>query len=286
MGGAGTWHLGLHRPDRWCVIGPGAGFTTTHGYIKDLPEKLGWPLGAMPAHLRRRRLRRERLQRAGRRLRRRQGRPAPGRQEHRGAPQANESVSQDCKFSSLPAWSISSRPSGSRRPRQRMRHYVEKGRAEYPAACPLRHLHAEIRRPATGSISWAWNKHYEKAVVDAEKTEDGFKVTTTNVACAPPARCPRRTCVDMTVHIDEQELTARPWGSKGGESTTSICTKRDGKWTETCRKSSRWRSCRSLRKNQRIARADRRRLHRAVPVRTRHRPAVVTRPWTSTPRPV
>ena len=40
MGGAGTWHLGLHRPDRWCVIGPGAGFTTTHGYIKDLPAQL------------------------------------------------------------------------------------------------------------------------------------------------------------------------------------------------------------------------------------------------------
>ena len=39
MGGAGTWHLGLHRPSQWCVIGPGAGFTTTHGY-KNLPDKL------------------------------------------------------------------------------------------------------------------------------------------------------------------------------------------------------------------------------------------------------
>src|SRR5262249_10040230 len=40
MGGAGTWHLGLHTPDRWCVLGPGAGFTTTHGYLKNLPDKL------------------------------------------------------------------------------------------------------------------------------------------------------------------------------------------------------------------------------------------------------
>jgi len=40
MGGAGTWHLGLHHPDRFCVIGPGAGFTTTHGYIGGLPAKL------------------------------------------------------------------------------------------------------------------------------------------------------------------------------------------------------------------------------------------------------
>jgi hypothetical protein len=40
MGGAGTWHLGLHWPDRWCVIGPGAGFTTTHGYATKLPNRL------------------------------------------------------------------------------------------------------------------------------------------------------------------------------------------------------------------------------------------------------
>src|SRR6266545_169297 len=40
MGGAGTWHLGLHRPDGWCVLGPGAGFTATHGYVGKLPAKL------------------------------------------------------------------------------------------------------------------------------------------------------------------------------------------------------------------------------------------------------
>ena len=42
MGGAGTWHLGLRHPDRWCVMGPGAGFTTTHDYAwkgkKELPD--------------------------------------------------------------------------------------------------------------------------------------------------------------------------------------------------------------------------------------------------------
>jgi hypothetical protein len=40
MGGAGAWHLGLHHPDRWRSVSPGAGFTTTHGYVKNLPEKL------------------------------------------------------------------------------------------------------------------------------------------------------------------------------------------------------------------------------------------------------
>jgi predicted esterase len=40
MGGAGTWHLGLHHPDKWRVIGPGAGFSTTRGYLKSLPDPL------------------------------------------------------------------------------------------------------------------------------------------------------------------------------------------------------------------------------------------------------
>lgn len=40
MGGAGTWHIGLHRPGLFDVIGPGAGFTTTRGYVGKLPEKL------------------------------------------------------------------------------------------------------------------------------------------------------------------------------------------------------------------------------------------------------
>jgi len=42
MGGAGTWHIGLHHPSLLCVMGPGAGFTTTHDYAwkgkKDLPD--------------------------------------------------------------------------------------------------------------------------------------------------------------------------------------------------------------------------------------------------------
>lgn len=40
MGGAGTWHIGLHHPGWFCVMGPGAGFTTTHGYIASLPAQL------------------------------------------------------------------------------------------------------------------------------------------------------------------------------------------------------------------------------------------------------
>jgi sugar lactone lactonase YvrE len=40
MGGAGTWHIGLRNPFRYAVLGPGAGFTTTRGYIRNLPAQL------------------------------------------------------------------------------------------------------------------------------------------------------------------------------------------------------------------------------------------------------
>ena len=34
MGGAGTWHIGLHHPDRWAAIEAGAGFAETRTYAK------------------------------------------------------------------------------------------------------------------------------------------------------------------------------------------------------------------------------------------------------------
>ena len=40
MGGAATWHHGLHHPFAFRVLGPGAGFSTTHGYVGKLPDPL------------------------------------------------------------------------------------------------------------------------------------------------------------------------------------------------------------------------------------------------------
>jgi hypothetical protein len=39
MGGAGSWHIGLHFPTLFAVVGPGAGFTTTRGYIAKFGEQ-------------------------------------------------------------------------------------------------------------------------------------------------------------------------------------------------------------------------------------------------------
>ena len=34
MGGAGSWHIGLHHPSQWCSVGPGAGFVDFYKYQK------------------------------------------------------------------------------------------------------------------------------------------------------------------------------------------------------------------------------------------------------------
>src|SRR5206468_870500 len=58
--------------------------------------------------------------------------------------------------------------------------HIAQGREEYPKR--VRFVTWTTKYP---SCDWvrvlALDRHYEKAVVDAEKTEDGFKVTTANV---------------------------------------------------------------------------------------------------------
>lgn len=39
MGGAGTWHLGLHYPSKWCSVGPGAGFVDFYKYQKQTEKR-------------------------------------------------------------------------------------------------------------------------------------------------------------------------------------------------------------------------------------------------------
>ena len=40
MGGAGSWHLGMHHPGIWSSVGPGAGFVDFYRYQKKDPENL------------------------------------------------------------------------------------------------------------------------------------------------------------------------------------------------------------------------------------------------------
>jgi hypothetical protein len=71
-------------------------------------------------------------------------------------------------------------------------------------------------------------KHYERTLVDAQKTEDGFQVTTQNVRLLR-LTVPRGVLHDLTVKIDGQEVTARPWGSRGGPHNVYLKRAR-GRW--------------------------------------------------------
>ncbi len=108
--------------------------------------------------------------------------------------------------------------------------FVQKGRAAYP-----KHVRFVTYTLKYSSCDWvdilAMGRHYEKAVVDAEKNEDGFKVSTTNVEILR-LRVPKEDLHDMTVVIDGQELTARPWDSKSGQFYVYL-QRQDGKWKPT-----------------------------------------------------
>jgi hypothetical protein len=214
MGGAGTWHLGLHRPDKWCVIGPGAGFSTTHGYIKNLPGNLGHPvedcLRIYDAVDYAENVFNVPVVAYG-------GEKDPQLQASRHIEKALKLAKLPVKFQTLVAPGLEHQfpAEWQRNAEEAYAPFIEKGRAEYP-----KHVRFVTYTLNYNSCDWVdimgLEKHYEKSIVDAEKTRDGFKVATTNVDILR-LRVPKDDLHDMSVIIDQQEVIARPWGSKGGD---------------------------------------------------------------------
>jgi predicted esterase len=230
MGGAGTWHLGLHRPDKFCVIGPGAGFSSTHGYIKNLPQDLGWPQEQMlriydavayaenafnvpiVAYA---------------------GSKDPQMQAARNIEAALKRTNFGAHFQILVAPDLEHKfpPQWQQKAEDAYAPFIEKGRAEYPTR--VRFVTYTLKYPACDWVEiLGLRKHYEKAIVDGEKTEDGFKVTTANVDLLR-LRVPKANLQDMTVVIDRQEVNARPWGSKGGAHHVYLQRTASGTWQAT-----------------------------------------------------
>jgi predicted esterase len=209
MGGAGTWHLGLHVPDRWCVLGPGAGFTTTHGYVKDLPDKLppyqeaclriydavdyaenafNVPVvayaGAKDAQLKAARNVEARLQ--------------PLRIP------MTLLVASDLGHEFPPEWQQKAEAAYAP--------HVAKGRDLHPTR--LRFVTYTLRYPG---CSWLQllgvDRHYERAAVEAERGENGFTLKTTNVRTL---RLVLTAADPVPITIDGQKLEARPWLHRDG----------------------------------------------------------------------
>ncbi len=213
MGGAGTWQIGLHRPSAFCLLGPGAGFTTTHGYApKDkVPDRLPpWQekcltiydavdyaenLFNVPA-----------VAYAGSEDKQLQ---AARNIEARLKP-----LKLPVKFEILVAPGLGHRfpPEWQKKAEAAYTPFVEKGRNLYPDR--VRFVTYTLRYPSSDWVRvLALGQHYARALVDAERTEDGFKVKTENVR-AVRLTTPKGVLHDITVEIDGDKVTARPWGQR------------------------------------------------------------------------
>jgi hypothetical protein len=214
MGGAGTWHLGLHYPDQWCVISPGAGFTTTHGYVKGLPDKLppyqeaclsiydavdyaenayDVPVvaygGEKDPQLRAARNIEERL------------RSLAGRGNDKAIPM---------KLLVAPGLEHQFPPDWQKKMAEARGEYTAKGREEYPPH--VRFVTYTLKYPGCHWVYIAGlQRHYERASVDAEHTEDGFKIKTRNVQVLRLQLPPGATRQRITVQIDGREVSVLPY---------------------------------------------------------------------------
>jgi pimeloyl-ACP methyl ester carboxylesterase len=226
MGGAGTWHLGLHRPDNWCVIGPGAGFTTTHGYIGKLPPQL-------PDH-------QERCLRIYDAVDYAENAFMVPVVAYSGAkdPQKKAADNIEARLKKLaladrmqhliaPDLEHKFPAEWQKKVEEAFTPFVAKGHDPYPPR--VRFVTYTLKYP---QCDWVGilnlERHYDRTEVDATKTEDGFQVTTANVRTLRLG-VPKGLLHDVTVVIDKQTVTARPWGNKGGPFAVYL-QKRQGKW--------------------------------------------------------
>jgi len=224
MGGAGTWQLGLHRPDNWCVLGPGAGYTTTHGYVKDLPPKL-------PPY-----------QEACLRIY-----DAVDYAEnafnvpivaYSGAddPQklAADNMEARLKQLGIPMTHLVAPGLGHKFPTEWRKKaealyakYADKAKDEYPPK--IRFVTYTMRYSTAYWLEiLGLDKHFQRAAVEAERTDAGFTVKTANIRGLRLALLIGSPDA-MTVKIDGQAVAARPWVTPAGGYNIYL-ERRHGKW--------------------------------------------------------
>jgi predicted esterase len=229
MGGAGTWQLGLHRPDDWCVIGPGAGFTTTHGYVNGLPEKLppyqeaclsiydavDYAENAADVHV---------VAYAGADDPQLQAaRNIEARLKPLGIPMTLL-VAPDTGHKFPPEWQKKAEAEYAK--------FLAKGQPEY-----RRHVHFVTWTLKYPKCDWVeilgLEQHYHKSLVDATyNDEEGYTVKTTNLRALHltlPAGALRQA---TKVNIDGQKVEAQPYqpAYPALAPLQIYLEKRDGKW--------------------------------------------------------
>ena len=226
MGGAGTWHLGLHRPSQWCVIGPGAGFTTTHGY-KGLPDKLppyqeacltiydavdyaenafDVPVVAYD------------------------GADDPQLQAARNIEARLKPLGIPMTLLVAPGLKHQFPAEWQRKAEAEYAKYTSKGRPDQPARVLF--VTYTLKYP---SCDWvdilALDHHYRRALVDAERGDKGLTVKTENVRQLHLGLPPGALREPTAVVIDGQNLKVTPYQAAGGDLSLYL-ERRNGQWGE------------------------------------------------------
>ena len=225
MGGAGSWHLGLHFPDHWCVVGPGAGFSTTHGYVGGLKNPLpafqekclsiydavdyaenafDVPIVAYSGSDDPQKAAADNVEKRVKSL----GLPMT----HLIAPGLKHQFPAEWQKKADVLWS----------------QFADKGRSEYPAE--IRFVTYTLKY---NHCDWveiiSLDRHYDKTLVTAKKTPEGFEATTQNVRrlhlTLPPG-----AAVEQKVAIDGQTLSVRPWLDGDGGAHLYLSKSKDGAW--------------------------------------------------------
>ena len=230
MGGAGTWHLGLHRPDRWAAIGPGAGFTTTKGYVGKFPEPLT-PTQEATLHIY------DAVDYAENILNlpvvAYDGADDPQLQAARNIEDAIKKSGLKMPFTLLVAPGLKHQfpPEWQKKAEEEYRKYLAAGRPEYPE-----HLHFVTYTLKYPTDNWieilGLDKHYERTLVDATYTPKNvaktYDVKTTNVRALDLVLPASSTNKTLTVSIDGQDMDLKP--SPVGPGFHLFLEKRGGRW--------------------------------------------------------
>jgi pimeloyl-ACP methyl ester carboxylesterase len=227
MGGAGTWHLGLHHPERWCVISPGAGFTTTHGYVKNLSEKLS-PEQEACLHIYDAVDYAENASNVP--VVAYAGADDPQRKAAENIEERLKPLGISMKLLIAPKLGHQFPPEWQKKAAEARSEYTAKGRAEYPRR--VRFVTYTLRYP---SCYWVHieglQRHYERASVDAERTDDGFSVKTANVRLLHLLLWPGASKQLIAVQIDGERVEVQPYSPSPNSPSLHVwLERRDRHW--------------------------------------------------------
>jgi predicted esterase len=207
MGGAGTWHLGLHHPSNWCLLGPGAGFSATHGYVKDLPDPLP-PYQEACLHIY----------------------DAVDYAENafdvpvvayagENDPQLEAAKNIEAKLKPLgipmtllvaPGLKHEMPAEWRAKAEEQYQKYTGKGRPEYPSK--VRFVTWTSKYNVCDWVEvLGLEQHYRRSLVDAAYGDNGYTVKTANVRLLHIALEPTATQTPTKVAIDGDELEVRPY---------------------------------------------------------------------------